>query len=75
MRLRNLATAIGALGLVATPIVAQAANAPARDASPVSDAEEMAGGGAGIIIGLLALAAVVGGIVIAVEDEDEPTSP
>lgn len=75
MRLRNLATALGALGLVVTPLVAQAANAPiARDASPVESAEDMAGG-SGIIIALLGAAAVIAAIVIAVEDEDEPTSP
>ena len=74
MRLRNLAIATGALGLIATPIVAQAANAPvARDAAPVDEAEAL--GGSGVIVGLLALAAVVGAVVIAVEDDETPTSP
>lgn len=73
MRLKSLATAIGAFGLVVTPIIAQAANAPARAGSPVGEAEEIAG--SGIIIALLALAAIVGGVIIALEDEDEPTSP
>jgi hypothetical protein len=75
MRLRNLAIAIGSLSLVATPIVAQAASAPARDASPGGDAEELAGGGGGLIIALLGLAAVVGAIIIAVEDDEESVSP
>lgn len=76
MRLRNLATAIGALGLVVTPLVAQAADAPvARDASPVGEAEGIGGGGGGIIIALLGLAAVIGGIVIALEDDEESVSP
>jgi hypothetical protein len=75
MHLKNVAIAIGSLGLVATPIVAQAASAPvARGGSPVGEAEAM-GGGSGIIIGLLALAAIVGGIIIAVEDDDESVSP
>ena len=75
MRMRNLAIAIGSLGLVVTPIVAQAEIAPAaRAGSPVDDAEGIAGGGA-FIIGLLALAAVVGGVIIATEDEETPTSP
>ncbi len=73
MRLKTLAAAIGALGLVATPLIAQAANAPARAGSPVGEAEELSG--SGVIIGLLALAAVVGAVIIAIEDEDEPSSP
>ncbi len=73
MRLKALATVVGALGLVVTPIVAQAANSPARAGAPVDEAEELAG--SGIIIALLAAAAVVAAVVIAVEDEDEPTSP
>ena len=74
MRLRNVTTAIGALALVVTPLAAQAAAPLARDAAPVDSAEELAGG-SGIIVALLALAAVVGGVLIAIEDEDEPTSP
>ena len=74
MRLKNIATTIGAMALVATPLVAQA-NAPViRDAASVQDAEDIAGG-SGLIIGLLALAAVVGGIILAVEDDNEPASP
>ena len=76
MRLRNMATAIGALGLVAAPVFAQAADAPAaRQGAPVDAAEEMAGGSSGIIIAVLALAAIVGGIIIATDDDEEPTSP
>lgn len=74
MRLRNLAIAIGSLGLVVTPIVAQAANETVvRDAAPVESAENLSG--SGIIIALLALAAVVAGVIIAVEDDNTPTSP
>ncbi len=74
MRLSKMATAIGAFGLVVTPLVAQAAGAPlTRDASPVGESEAM--GGSGTIIALLGLAAVIGGIIIAVEDEDEAVSP
>lgn len=74
MRLRNLTAALGAMGLVTTPMLAQAADAPAaREGAPVESAEEM--GGSGIVLAILALAAIVGGIVIAVDDEDDPVSP
>ena len=76
MRLRNLATAIGALGLVAAPVFAQAADAPAaRQSTPIGEAEEIGGDSSGIIVAVLALAAIVGGIIIATDDGDEPTSP
>lgn len=76
MRLRNLAIAIGASGLVAAPVFAQAADAPAaRLGAPVDAAEEIGGGRNGIIIAVLALAAIVGGILIAIDDDEEPTSP
>lgn len=74
MKISKLTTALGALALIATPIVAQAAEAPVRASADVTDAENMAGGG-GIIVALLALAAVIGGVVIALEDDEEPTSP
>ena len=75
MQLRNLTMALGALGLVTTPVLAQAADAPAaRESAPVESAEQL-GGSSGIIVAILALAAIVGGIVIATDDEDEPTSP
>jgi hypothetical protein len=75
MQLRNLTMALGALGLVTTPVLAQAADAPAaREGAPVESAEQI-GGGSGILVAVLALAAIVGGILIAVDDADEPTSP
>ena len=74
MGLRKVATAIGALSLIAAPVFAQAADAPARQGARVGDAEELAGR-SGVIIAVLALAAIIGGIVIATEDGDEPTSP
>lgn len=76
MRLRNLATAMGAFSLVAAPVLAQAADAPAaRQGASVETAEEIGGGSSGIIIAVLALAAIIGGILIATDDDDKPTSP
>jgi len=74
MQLRNLTMALGALGLVTTPVLAQAAVSPAaRAGAPVESAEQI--GGSGVLVAILALAAIAGGILIAVEDSDEPTSP
>ena len=77
MQLRKLAAAGAAFGLVATPIVAQASPAAVdRVGAPIDAAEEIGGGTSGLVIAILALAAVIAGIVIAVDDdEDEPVSP
>jgi len=79
--LKKIATACAATALVATPVMAQAASAEAapasREATALDQSEEFGGGGTGLIIGLLALAAVVAALVIAFDDGDdpEPASP
>lgn len=77
MRLRKLASAAAALGLVATPVFAQAANAPAaRSSASVEEAEGLAGASNALIAGL-AVAVFTIGMVIAIEDDDDemPVSP
>ncbi|MDM7956560.1 hypothetical protein [Blastomonas sp.] len=73
MKNRIAAAALAALAITATPVLAQAG---AERISAVSAEENEAEGGTGIIIGVLAAAAVIGGIVIAADqDSDTPTSP
>lgn len=71
MKLRNAAAAAAALTLVASPVVAQTERATA----PVSDESEM-GRGSSMILAILAIAAVIAGIIILVDDsDDEAVSP
>ena len=72
-----LATAI-ASSLVATPVLANSQKlsvaAAQRDAAPVGQQEAVGGGK--IIVTLLAIFAIIGGIIVFVKDNDEdlPTS-
>lgn len=68
MKFRTLAVAAAVTSMVAAPVVAAD-----RPVAPISGESEMGGS---ILIALLAAAAVVAGIVIAVDsgNEDEPVS-
>lgn len=70
MKLRNALAVTAALTLAAAPAVAEV-NFD-RASAPVEGESELAG--SSLIIALLAAAAVVGAILIAVDDEDEPIS-
>ncbi|MEE4536876.1 MAG: hypothetical protein V2J51_00095 [Erythrobacter sp.] len=78
MKFRNLALATAAVSLAVSPAIAEASFD--RSVAPL-DGESQLGGdgdGAGVIIGLLAAAAIIGGIVIAAgvgDDEDDAISP
>ncbi len=76
--------ALAAASLVSAPVVAQAqTKAPAKVAAKKVERkgaarkqEQKLGGGSGVFLGLLALVAIVGGIVIAAgNNDDTPTSP
>ena len=73
MKIRNLALATAAVSLAASPAIAEAAferaNAPVEDESEIE-------GGSGIIVAVLAAAAIIGGIVVAADSGNSaPTSP
>lgn len=70
MKTRTIALAVAALSLVASPVVAQAAFDRAN--APVEGESELVGSTA-LIAGILAVTAIVGGILIA-SDDDEPAS-
>ena len=74
MKLKKALAALVASSLVGTPVVAQAAAAEvARTGSPVTDSEELRGG---FIIPLIAVIAVILGILAATSsDDDLPHSP
>ena len=71
------ATAAAALAFAPVAAQAQSANAPAveRSAKPVSKKAGEMEGGSGILIAVLAAAAVIAGIVIASDGNDDPVSP
>ena len=71
MTLKNILAATAAMSLVTAPVVAQAA-AP-RAGAQVGDAENLRGG---FIIPLIALVAIILGILAATGDDDDlPKSP
>jgi len=77
MKFGKLAASVAAVTLVAAPVAAQSANssAPAveRVGANSSSAEQLEGEN-GILIALLAAAAVIAGIII-IADDNDPTSP
>lgn len=71
MNLRNVALAAAAVSLAAAPAIAQATFE--RASAPIEGESELQG--SGIILGVLAAAAVIGGIIIAADgDDDESVS-
>lgn len=82
MNFRNVATTVvAALSLIAMPTMASAQTVSASKLSVASsarssakvDSENLAGGS--LIIAVLAAAAVIAGIYIAADSDDEPDSP
>ena len=70
MKIRTIAAATAAASLAVAPAVAAE-----RSAAPIEGESEMAGA-SGILIGILAAAAIITGLVIAADgDDDFPTSP
>ena len=75
MKLNSVLAAGAALSLASAPVVAQAATAPApsRDGAEMSNAENLRGG---FIIPLIAVVAILLGILAATGgDDDLPHSP
>ena len=67
MKVKKYLAALGALSLVAVPAVAQSALAPAL--APL-DGDETSLGGEGVLIGVIAGAAIIGGILVVADDND-----
>ena len=66
-----LIAATATIGLVATPALAQAE----RVGAPIEASEQLEGEN-GVLIAILAAAAVIAGLIILLEDDtDEPASP
>lgn len=73
MVLRKVLTGMAAASMLATPVVAQAAQAETvRQGANVEDSEAIA---PAILIGALAVAAIVVGVIVISDDDDEPASP
>lgn len=72
MKIRTLAAAAAVLSLATAPAIAEISLD--RTPAPVEGESEV-GGGSGLLIAILAGAAVIAGIVIAADDDDAPVSP
>lgn len=70
MKVRNLAAAAAAVTLLAAPVAAQAA--PQRAAAPTEQGNELR---SSWLIGILAVAAIIAGILIAAKNDNDPVSP
>jgi hypothetical protein len=70
MKFRTLAAAAAALSLTAAPVVAQAA--PARASAPVEQGSDLHGNW---LLAILAIAAIIAGIIIATKGHNNPVSP
>lgn len=66
--------AIALTTMVGAPVLAQAVSPAAARTSAVSSEANEAEGSTGIIVGVVAAAAIVGGIVL-IADDDKPNSP
>lgn len=82
MKFGKLAACIAATSLIAAPALAQSQASVAKSAAAkverVSATKKSASnleGGNGVLIGLLASAAVIGGFFLIAESSDNPTSP
>ncbi len=73
MKIKLLVPAVASIALSVTPVMAQATTAD-RASAPVGSASNLEGEN-GILIALLAAAAVIAGIIIIADGDDEPTSP
>lgn len=73
MRISKLSVGIAALALVAAPAIAQSSLAPS--VAPLSGDEEGQAEGTGLILGILAVSAIVGGIIIGADGGDDEPLP
>ena len=72
MKIRTLAAAAAVLSLATAPAVAEISFD--RASAPADKKNELAGG-SGLLIAIGAAAAVIAGIVIASDGDDDPVSP
>ncbi len=70
MKIRTLAAAAAILLLATSPAIAEVSLA--RTSAPVEGESEL---GSGALLGALALAAIIGGIVILADGDNKPVSP
>ncbi len=74
MNLKKMAAVVAATTLTVAPVSAQAVDSVAPAVERVSGSAENLEGENGIVIALLAAAAVIAGIII-IADDGNPTSP
>ena len=72
MKFRSALAAMAAVSLAAAPAVAEGNFASVS--APVEGESEVGGGSGSIVLGLFAAAAIIGGIIIAVSDDENPIS-
>lgn len=78
MKLKGIYTAMTAFALVAAPTMASAAPVATPLTQPAPESvkgDNALAGGSGIVIAVLAAAAVIAGIVVVARNKDKPNSP
>ena len=70
MKIRSLAAAAAVLSLATAPAIAEVSYA--RTSAPVEGENEIGGG---MLLGVLAAAAIIAGIVIIADGDNKPVSP
>ncbi|MEZ5708150.1 MAG: hypothetical protein R3E02_02045 [Blastomonas sp.] len=80
IKLKPALAALAAISISSTPVLAQSAqsdNAPVeRESASQKEANEGRGGSTGIILAILAAAAIIGGVAVAAGNKDDsPASP
>ena len=77
MKLQKFASLVAAASLATAPAIAQSVNAPVaqRIGATSSTSAQKLQGSNGILIGVLAAAAVIAGIIIIADGDDNPSSP
>ena len=71
MKFRNLLAATAAISLAASPALAQSSVNADRISAPVAQDESELQGGSGILLAILAAAAVIAGIIIIADNGDD----
>ena len=79
MNFKGLKTAVAALSLVTAPTIAAAAPISTPLTQPATETvegeNELRGGRGGFFVAIIAVAVVILGIIIVINEDDEPNSP
>lgn len=72
---KTASIAFATVSLASAPVIAQTAAAPVSQVRASAELQDENRLGGSLIVGVLAAAAIIAGIVIAVDGDDDPQSP